>query len=152
MNSHFFPDVNHKNIHNLPQRACDCGRGAIFFSIARGKVAEGIDFDRHYGRSTGIFFKVILFSMIKKKSIETKQTHLYQHAPKGHTNKQEYKHRDISLLPFLPSCPFVLSYIFVFLGGDKNTLTWIGLLHTKIYGLGVSLCLESPFNTHNLMC
>ena len=32
------------------KKACDCGRGAIFFSIARGKVAEGIDFDRHYGR------------------------------------------------------------------------------------------------------
>ena len=33
------------------RKACDCGRGAVFFSIARGKVAEGIDFDRHYGRA-----------------------------------------------------------------------------------------------------
>jgi DNA excision repair protein ERCC-2 len=33
------------------KRACDCGRGAVFLSIARGKVAEGIDFDRHYGES-----------------------------------------------------------------------------------------------------
>jgi DNA excision repair protein ERCC-2 len=33
------------------RRACDAGRGAAFFSIARGKVAEGIDFDRHYGRA-----------------------------------------------------------------------------------------------------
>jgi DNA excision repair protein ERCC-2 len=32
------------------KRACDVGRGAIFLSVARGKVAEGIDFDRHYGR------------------------------------------------------------------------------------------------------
>ncbi|KFK42679.1 hypothetical protein AALP_AA1G025700 [Arabis alpina] len=32
------------------RRACDRGRGAVFFSVARGKVAEGIDFDRHYGR------------------------------------------------------------------------------------------------------
>uniref|UniRef100_A0A803NDK6 DNA 5'-3' helicase n=1 Tax=Chenopodium quinoa TaxID=63459 RepID=A0A803NDK6_CHEQI len=32
------------------RKACDCGRGAVFFSVARGKVAEGIDFDRHYGR------------------------------------------------------------------------------------------------------
>lgn len=32
------------------KRACDCGRGALYFSVARGKVAEGIDFDRHYGR------------------------------------------------------------------------------------------------------
>jgi DNA excision repair protein ERCC-2 len=30
--------------------ACDTGRGALFFCVARGKVAEGIDFDRHYGR------------------------------------------------------------------------------------------------------
>lgn len=30
--------------------ACDTGRGAIFLCVARGKVAEGIDFDRHYGR------------------------------------------------------------------------------------------------------
>ncbi|KAI8463211.1 MAG: hypothetical protein J3K34DRAFT_496282 [Monoraphidium minutum] len=33
------------------RRACDSGRGAVFFSVARGKVAEGIDFDRHYGRA-----------------------------------------------------------------------------------------------------
>uniref|UniRef100_A0A1D1YM86 DNA 5'-3' helicase n=1 Tax=Anthurium amnicola TaxID=1678845 RepID=A0A1D1YM86_9ARAE len=39
------------------RRACDCGRGAVFFSVARGKVAEGIDFDRHYGRL------VIMFGM-----------------------------------------------------------------------------------------
>lgn len=32
------------------RRACDCGRGGVFLSVARGKVAEGIDFDRHYGR------------------------------------------------------------------------------------------------------
>lgn len=33
------------------RRACDIGRGAIFLCVARGKVAEGIDFDRHYGRA-----------------------------------------------------------------------------------------------------
>ena len=32
------------------KRACDCGRGAIFFSVARGKVSEGIDFEGQYGR------------------------------------------------------------------------------------------------------
>ena len=37
------------------RRACDIGRGAIFFSIARGKIAEGIDFDRHYGRAVVMF-------------------------------------------------------------------------------------------------
>ena len=25
------------------KRACDCGRGAVFLSVARGKVAEGPD-------------------------------------------------------------------------------------------------------------
>jgi DNA excision repair protein ERCC-2 len=33
------------------RRACNAGRGALFLSVARGKVAEGIDFDRHYGRA-----------------------------------------------------------------------------------------------------
>lgn len=37
------------------RRACDCGRGAVFLSVARGKVAEGIDFDRHYGRAVVMF-------------------------------------------------------------------------------------------------
>ena len=36
------------------RRACDCGRGAVFLSVARGKVAEGIDFDRHYGRAVAV--------------------------------------------------------------------------------------------------
>jgi len=37
------------------RRACNCGRGAIFLSVARGKVAEGIDFDRHYGRAVVMY-------------------------------------------------------------------------------------------------
>ncbi|KAK4351701.1 hypothetical protein RND71_031014 [Anisodus tanguticus] len=37
------------------RRACDSGRGAVFFSVAREKVAEGIDFDRHYGRLVIMF-------------------------------------------------------------------------------------------------
>jgi DNA excision repair protein ERCC-2 len=31
--------------------ACNNGRGAVLFSVARGKVSEGIDFDHHYGRT-----------------------------------------------------------------------------------------------------
>ncbi|GJT52517.1 DNA repair helicase XPD [Tanacetum coccineum] len=49
------------------RKACDCGRGAVFFSVARGKVAEGIDFDRHYGRLVimfGVPFQYTLSSQI----------------------------------------------------------------------------------------
>eukprot|EP00388_Colpodella_angusta_P019166 GDKJ01047921.1.p1 GENE.GDKJ01047921.1~~GDKJ01047921.1.p1 ORF type:complete len:278 (-),score=19.06 GDKJ01047921.1:59-841(-) len=37
------------------RRACDIGRGAIFMSIARGKISEGIDFDHQYGRAVVMF-------------------------------------------------------------------------------------------------
>jgi len=37
------------------KQACDNGRGAVFFSIARGKVSEGVDFARHYGRCVVVF-------------------------------------------------------------------------------------------------
>jgi len=37
------------------KNACDNGRGAVFFSIARGKVSEGVDFANHYGRAVIVF-------------------------------------------------------------------------------------------------
>ena len=37
------------------RKACDCGKGAVFLSVARGKVSEGINFDRHYGRAVVLF-------------------------------------------------------------------------------------------------
>ncbi|KAH9260010.1 hypothetical protein BASA81_001782 [Batrachochytrium salamandrivorans] len=37
------------------RRACDSGRGAVFLSVARGKVSEGIDFAHHYGRAVVLF-------------------------------------------------------------------------------------------------
>ncbi|GMI41395.1 hypothetical protein TeGR_g14727, partial [Tetraparma gracilis] len=37
------------------RKACDCGKGAVFLSVARGKVSEGINFDRHYGRAVVMF-------------------------------------------------------------------------------------------------
>jgi len=30
--------------------ACDCGRGAVFFAAARGKIAEVINFEEHQSR------------------------------------------------------------------------------------------------------
>lgn len=52
------------------RRACDSGRGAVFFSIARGKVAEGIDFDRHYGRIVvliGVPFQYTLSHVLRAR-------------------------------------------------------------------------------------
>ena len=50
--------------------ACDRGRGAVFLSIARGKVAEGIDFDRQYGRCVIMFG--IPFQYTKSHSLESR--------------------------------------------------------------------------------
>ncbi|KAI3972851.1 hypothetical protein MKX01_019509 [Papaver californicum] len=47
--------MQHKLALDNYRRACDCGRGAVFLCVARGKVAERIDFDRHYGRLLIIF-------------------------------------------------------------------------------------------------
>ena len=56
------------------KKACDCGRGAVFFSIARGKVAEGIDFDRQYGRCVIMFG--IPFQYTKSHSLESRMEFL----------------------------------------------------------------------------
>jgi DNA excision repair protein ERCC-2 len=37
------------------KKACNNGRGAVLFSVARGKVSEGIDFDNQYGRCVIMF-------------------------------------------------------------------------------------------------
>jgi DNA excision repair protein ERCC-2 len=60
------------------KKACDCGRGAIFFSVARGKVAEGIDFDRHYGRCVilfGIPFQYTLSNKLRARLEYLRYTH-----------------------------------------------------------------------------
>lgn len=36
-------------------QACENGRGAVLFSVARGKVSEGVDFDHQYGRCVIMF-------------------------------------------------------------------------------------------------
>eukprot|EP01054_Gregarina_sp_Poly1_P003100 Gregarina_sp_Poly_1__3099@NODE_1872_length_3157_cov_37_260841_g1214_i0_p1_GENE_NODE_1872_length_3157_cov_37_260841_g1214_i0NODE_1872_length_3157_cov_37_260841_g1214_i0_p1_ORF_typecomplete_len864_score121_63Helicase_C_2/PF13307_6/7_4e03Helicase_C_2/PF13307_6/2_3e47HBB/PF06777_11/5_2e24HBB/PF06777_11/1_3e06DEAD_2/PF06733_15/3_3e23DEAD_2/PF06733_15/1_4e06ResIII/PF04851_15/4_3e12DEAD/PF00270_29/0_068DEAD/PF00270_29/2_7e02AAA_22/PF13401_6/45AAA_22/PF13401_6/0_77FtsK_SpoIIIE/PF01580_18/0_15DUF2075/PF0 len=55
---------------NNYRKCCDSGRGAVFFSVARGKVAEGIDFDRHYGRAVilfGVPFQYTLSRVLKAR-------------------------------------------------------------------------------------
>ncbi|KAK2197141.1 bifunctional RAD3-XPD family/Helical and beta-bridge domain/ATP-dependent helicase [Babesia duncani] len=56
-------------LHNY-RKACDVGRGALFLSICRGKIAEGIDFDRHYGRCViliGVPFQYTLSRQLKAR-------------------------------------------------------------------------------------
>lgn len=60
------------------KKACDCGHGAIFLSVARGKVAEGIDFDRHYGRCVvlfGIPFQYTLSHTLRARLEYLRYTH-----------------------------------------------------------------------------
>ena len=35
---------------DLGRRACDIGRGGLLMCVARGRIAEGVDFSGHYGR------------------------------------------------------------------------------------------------------
>lgn len=51
---------------NLYRQACDAGQGAVFLSVARGKVAEGIDFDRHYGRCVVLFGVPFQYSLSRE--------------------------------------------------------------------------------------
>ena len=59
------------------KRACECGRGALFLSVARGKVAEGIDFDRHFGRCVVIFG--IPFQYTLSRVLRCRLEYLRQH-------------------------------------------------------------------------
>lgn len=56
------------------KKACDSGRGAIFLSVARGKVAEGVDFDRHYGRCVIMFG--IPFQYTKSRVLQFRMAYL----------------------------------------------------------------------------
>ena len=65
------------------RKACDQGRGGVFFSIARGKVSEGIDFDRHYGRCVvmfGIPFQYTLSRRLRARLEYVKEVHNVQEA------------------------------------------------------------------------
>lgn len=45
------------------RRACECGRGGLLFSIARGKVSEGIDFYDHLGRAVIVIGVPYVFTL-----------------------------------------------------------------------------------------
>jgi DNA excision repair protein ERCC-2 len=63
------------------KKACECGRGGIFLSVARGKVAEGIDFDRHYGRCVimfGIPFQYTLSRILRARLEYLREKHNLQ--------------------------------------------------------------------------
>lgn len=57
--------------------ACDSGRGAILLSVARGRAAEGIDFDGQYGRLCILFGVPFQYteSRILKARLEFLATH-----------------------------------------------------------------------------
>jgi DNA excision repair protein ERCC-2 len=58
------------------KQACDKGRGAVFLSVARGKVAEGIDFDRHFGRCVIMFG--IPYQYSKSRPLHMRMTFLHE--------------------------------------------------------------------------
>jgi DNA excision repair protein ERCC-2 len=52
------------------KKACDAGSGAVFFAVARGKVSEGIDFDKHYGRCVvviGVPYQYVLSRKLRAR-------------------------------------------------------------------------------------
>ena len=59
------------------RKACNYGRGAILFSVARGKVSEGIDFDHHYGRCVIVFGIPFVYTenRILKERLKYLRTH-----------------------------------------------------------------------------
>lgn len=57
--------------------ACDCGRGAVLLSVARGRAAEGIDFDHHYGRAVILFG--VPFQYTESRILKAKLAWLSEH-------------------------------------------------------------------------
>lgn len=70
------------------RKACDLGRGAILFSVARGKVSEGVDFEDGYGRAVVMLGIPYMYT----ESIKLKERLKYI--------KQEYGIRELDFLVF----------------------------------------------------
>jgi len=56
------------------RKGCDSGRGAVLLSVARGKAAEGIDFDGHYGRCVILFG--VPFQYTESKTLRARMEYL----------------------------------------------------------------------------
>lgn len=70
------------------RKSCDSGRGAILFSVARGKVSEGVDFEHGYGRAVVMLGVPFMYT----ESVRLKERLKYM--------KQEYGIREYDFLVF----------------------------------------------------
>lgn len=70
------------------RKACDIGRGAVLFSVARGKVSEGVDFEYGYGRAVVMLGIPYMYT----ESIRLKERLKYM--------KQEYGIKEYDFLIF----------------------------------------------------
>lgn len=70
------------------RKSCDTGRGAILFSVARGKVSEGVDFEHGYGRAVVMLGVPFMYT----ESVRLKERLKYM--------KQEYGIEEYDFLVF----------------------------------------------------
>lgn len=70
------------------RKACDMGRGAILFSVARGKVSEGVDFEHGYGRAVVMLGVPFMYT----ESLRLKERLKYM--------RQEYNIKEYEFLVF----------------------------------------------------
>ncbi|OBA28535.1 DNA repair helicase [Hanseniaspora valbyensis NRRL Y-1626] len=65
------PDAQESSVAlEIFKKACDNGKGALLFAVARGKVSEGIDFSNHYARAViliGIPFQYTESKILKAR-------------------------------------------------------------------------------------
>lgn len=70
------------------RKACEMGRGAVLFSVARGKVSEGVDFEHGYGRAVVMLGVPFMYT----ESVRLKERLKYM--------KQEYGIKEYEFLVF----------------------------------------------------
>ena len=74
------PDAQESSVAlEIFKKACDNGKGALLFAVARGKVSEGIDFSNHYARAViliGIPFQYTESKILKARLEYLRNNHL----------------------------------------------------------------------------